>query len=93
MLQPSLHEAHVLLVLLQGEGIAQPLPVLVPGHPPLSNEITAASAVDEDLLENHRLLNELCHKLDPTRPTTMANVFMLDHSQGRASIMSSMCSW
>lgn len=44
----------------------------------LSNEITAASAVDEDLLENHRLLNELCHKLDPTRPTTMANVFMLE---------------
>ena len=44
----------------------------------LSNEITAASAVDEDLLENHRLLNELCHKLDPTRPTTIANVFMLE---------------
>ncbi len=44
----------------------------------LSNEITAASAVDEDLLENHRLLNELCHRLDPTRRTTMANVFMLE---------------
>ncbi len=44
----------------------------------LSNEITAASAVNEDLLENHRALNDLCHKLDPTRPTTMANVFMLD---------------
>ena len=44
----------------------------------LSNEITAASAVDEDLLENHRLLNELCHRLDPTRLTTMANVFMLE---------------
>lgn len=44
----------------------------------LSNEITAASAVDEDLLENHRLLNELCHRLDATRPTTMANVFMLE---------------
>ncbi len=44
----------------------------------LSNEITAASAVDKDLLENHRLLNELCHKLDPTPPTTMANVFMLE---------------
>ncbi len=44
----------------------------------LSNEITAASAVDEDLLSNHRALNSLCHKLDPTRPTTMANVFMLD---------------
>ncbi len=44
----------------------------------LSNEITAASAVDEDLLENHRLLNDLCHKMDGTRPTTMANVFMLE---------------
>ena len=45
----------------------------------LSNEITAASAVNEDLLENHRLLNDLCHKLDATRPTTMANVFMLEN--------------
>lgn len=44
----------------------------------LSNEITAASAVNEDLLENHRLLNELAHKLDPTRKTTMADVFMLE---------------
>ncbi len=44
----------------------------------LSNEITAASAVNEELLENHRALNELCHRLDATRPTTMANVFMLD---------------
>ena len=44
----------------------------------LSNEITAASAVNDDLLENHRLLNELCHRLDATRPTTMADVFMLE---------------
>ncbi|MDD4849116.1 MAG: glycoside hydrolase family 2 TIM barrel-domain containing protein [Gemmiger sp.] len=44
----------------------------------LSNEITAASTVNEDLLENHRLLNDLCHKLDKTRPTTMADVFMLE---------------
>lgn len=44
----------------------------------LSNEITAASAVNEDLLENHRLLNDLCHRMDSTRPTTMANVFMLE---------------
>lgn len=44
----------------------------------LSNEITAASAVNEDLLENHTQLNNLCHKLDSTRPTTMANVFMLE---------------
>lgn len=44
----------------------------------LSNEITAASTVDADLLENHRMLNDLCHRLDATRPTTMANVFMLE---------------
>ena len=44
----------------------------------LSNEITAASAVNEELLENHRALNDLAHRLDPTRPTTMANVFMLE---------------
>ncbi len=44
----------------------------------LSNEITAASPVNDDLLENHRLLNDLCHRLDPTRLTTMANVFMLE---------------
>lgn len=44
----------------------------------LSNEITAASTVDEDLLENHRQLNDLCHRMDSTRPTTMAHVFMLE---------------
>lgn len=45
----------------------------------LSNEITAAPVADtEGLLENHRMLNDLCHRLDATRPTTMANVFMLE---------------
>ena len=44
----------------------------------LSNEITAASAVNDELLQNHRKLNELCHELDATRPTVMADVFMLE---------------
>ncbi|MCM1027969.1 MAG: glycoside hydrolase family 2 protein [Roseburia sp.] len=44
----------------------------------LSNEITAASAVNEELLENHRELNRVCHELDQTRKTVMANVFMLE---------------
>lgn len=44
----------------------------------LSNEITAAGGVTEALKENHRVLNDLCHELDKTRPTTMAHVFMLD---------------
>lgn len=44
----------------------------------LSNEITATGGVNDDMIENHKLLNDLCHKLDATRPTTMAHVFMLD---------------
>ncbi len=44
----------------------------------LSNEITASGSATEDLLENHRALNELCHRMDATRPTTMAHVFMLE---------------
>lgn len=44
----------------------------------LSNEITASGSVTQDMLENHRLLANLCHELDPTRPTAMANVFMLE---------------
>ncbi len=44
----------------------------------LSNEITASGTATEDLLENHRILNDLCHEMDKTRPTTMAHVFMLE---------------
>lgn len=44
----------------------------------LSNEITATGGVNDDMVENHRLLNDLCHRLDSTRPTTMAHVFMLE---------------
>lgn len=44
----------------------------------LSNEITV-SGMSEDLIENHRLLNDLCHRMDETRPTTMAHAFMLEH--------------
>ncbi len=38
----------------------------------LSNEITMGSEPDGDMLENHKLLNDLCHRLDPTRKTVMA---------------------
>lgn len=46
----------------------------------LSNEITSSGGESEDLVENHKRLNALCHKLDSTRPTTMAHVFMLPTS-------------
>ncbi|MGN1022517.1 MAG: glycoside hydrolase family 2 TIM barrel-domain containing protein [Lachnospiraceae bacterium] len=42
----------------------------------LSNEITMNGS-SEDLLENHRILNDLAHRLDPTRKTAIACVSML----------------
>ena len=42
----------------------------------LSNEITMNGASDPDLLENHRILNDLCHTMDKTRLTTMAVLSM-----------------
>ena len=42
----------------------------------LSNEITITGGSDPDLIENHKILNKLCHDMDSTRPTTMAAVTM-----------------
>ena len=43
----------------------------------LSNEISIAGS-DESLVKNHKMLNELCHKMDDTRLTTIAAVSMCD---------------
>ena len=40
----------------------------------LSNEITMKGDSDPDLLENHKILNDLCHEMDKTRLTTIAAV-------------------
>lgn len=40
----------------------------------LSNEISMRGDKDPDMLENHRILNDLCHEMDKTRPTTIAVV-------------------
>ena len=40
----------------------------------LSNEITMKGEKDPDLLENHRILNDMVHEMDKTRLTTMAAV-------------------
>ena len=42
----------------------------------LSNEITMNGDADPDLLENHRILNDLVHEMDKTRKTTMACLTM-----------------
>lgn len=44
----------------------------------LSNEITMQDADEEDLLENHKILNNLCHEMDNTRLTTMAVISTCD---------------
>ena len=38
----------------------------------VSNEITISTKDKKDMLDNHRLLNDLCHEMDPTRLTTLA---------------------
>ena len=38
----------------------------------LSNEITISTKDNRDMLDNHRLLNDLVHEMDPSRPTSLA---------------------
>ncbi len=44
----------------------------------LSNEITMTGRSSEDLLENHRILNDMVHEMDKTRLTAIAAVSMCD---------------
>ena len=52
----------------------------------LSNEITMNGADDPDLLENHRILNDLVHEMDATRLTTAAVVSMCDKDEAYVRI-------
>ena len=46
----------------------------------VSNEITISGAsLKKQMLANHRVLNDLCHQMDPTRPTTLACYAMCLH--------------
>ena len=38
----------------------------------LSNEITISTKDNKDMLDNHRMLNNLVHTMDPSRPTSLA---------------------
>ena len=38
----------------------------------VSNEITISTKDNKDMLDNHRMLNDLIHKMDPSRPTVLA---------------------
>lgn len=52
----------------------------------LSNEITMNGAEDKDLIENHNILNDLCHEMDKTRLTTIAVVSMCNIDAGYLKI-------
>ncbi|MGN0814930.1 MAG: glycoside hydrolase family 2 TIM barrel-domain containing protein [Candidatus Coproplasma sp.] len=56
----------------------------------LSNEITIKGSTD-DLLENHRILNDLAHKLDPTRKTVVAAVSTCGKDQPYIHIPDAVC--
>ena len=46
----------------------------------VSNEITISGAkLKKQMLANHHALNDLCHEMDPTRPTTLACFAMCPH--------------
>ena len=46
----------------------------------VSNEITISGAkLKKQMLANHHVLNDLCHEMDPTRPTTLACYAMCPH--------------
>ena len=47
----------------------------------LSNEITMDGAKDQDLIKNHRRLNDLVHEMDKTRPTVIACISMCDMTE------------
>ena len=38
----------------------------------ISNEITISTKDRADMIENHKILNDLTHEMDPSRPTTLA---------------------
>ena len=46
----------------------------------VSNEITISTKDKRDMLDNHRVLNDLCHEMDKTRLTTLAATPYADRS-------------
>ena len=59
----------------------------------ISNEITISTKKTKDMLDNHRVLNDLIHKLDPTRPTTLACYAVCGPFNPVAHKVSDLVSW
>lgn len=58
----------------------------------LSNEITISTKDKQDMLNNHHALNDLCHQMDPTRPTTLA-CYAMCGPFNRVAHISDLVSW
>lgn len=58
----------------------------------LSNEITISTKNKADMLDNHRVLNDLCHEMDATRLTTLA-CYAMCGPFNRVAHISDIVSW
>lgn len=58
----------------------------------LSNEITISTKDKKDMLDNHRMLNDLCHEMDPSRPTSLA-CYAVCGPFNRSAHISDLVSW
>ena len=58
----------------------------------VSNEITISTKDKKDMLDNHRQLNELCHEMDATRPTSLA-CYAMCGPFNRVAHLSDIVSW
>ena len=59
----------------------------------ISNEITISTKDKKDMLDNHRVLNDLIHSMDPTRPTTLACYAVCGPFNPVAHKVSDLVSW
>jgi len=59
----------------------------------ISNEITISTKDKKDMLDNHRVLNELIHTMDPSRPTTLACYAVCGPFNPVAHQVSDLVSW
>ncbi len=58
----------------------------------VSNEITISTKDKKNMLENHHVLNDLIHELDPTRPTTLA-CYAVCHPFHKVAHITDLVSW
>ena len=58
----------------------------------VSNEITISTKDKKDMLDNHHVLNELIHEMDPTRPTTLA-CYAVCHPFHKVAHITDLVSW